>query len=161
MACLASALLPLLELQLSEKEAHDMMRSALDEFPITYAQTWQKLFRAKLGLQQTIDEDIPLLETLLQAMHDSRIDFTSFFRALSTVGSNTKLEDISLRNDFIDRQAIDQWFENYISRIKVENISDDERSSRMNRVNPKFILRNHLAQYASGPSKTIFLRLKN
>lgn len=148
MACLASALLPLLELQLSEKESQDMMRSALDEFPITYAQTWQKLFRAKLGLQQSLDEDIPLLETLLQAMHDSRIDFTSFFRGLDKVGSNTKLEDIPMRNDFIDRGAIDQWFENYISRIKAENIHDDERCSRMNRVNPKFILRNHLAQYA-------------
>ena len=148
MACLASAFLPLLELQLSEKESQDMMRSALDEFPITYAQTWQKLFRAKLGLQQSLDEDIPLLETLLQAMHDSRIDFTSFFRGLGKVGSNTKLEDIPMRNDFIDRGAIDQWFENYISRIKAENIHDDERCSRMNRVNPKFILRNHLAQYA-------------
>ena len=148
MACLASALLPLLELQLSEKESQDRMRSALDDFPITYAQTWQKLFRAKLGLQQTLDEDIPLLETLLQAMHDSRIDFTSFFRDLSKVGSNTKLEDIPMRNDFIDRAAIDQWFENYISRVKVEDIHDDERRSSMNRVNPKFILRNHLAQHA-------------
>ena len=148
MACLASAFLPLLELQLSEKESQDMMRSALDEFPITYAQTWQKIFRAKLGLQQSLDEDIPLLEALLQAMHESRIDFTSFFRGLSKVGSNTKLEDIPVRNDFIDRGAIDQWFENYISRVKAENIHDDERCSRMNRVNPKFILRNHLAQHA-------------
>jgi uncharacterized protein YdiU (UPF0061 family) len=137
-----------LELQLSEKESQDMMRSALDQFPIIYAQTWQKLFRAKLGLEQALDEDIPLLETLLQAMHDSRIDFTTFFRGLSKVGANTKLEDISIRNDFIDRAAIDQWFKDYIARIKIENINDEERSSRMNRVNPKFILRNHLAQHA-------------
>ncbi len=148
MACLASALLPLLELHLSEKESQDMMRSALDEFPITYAQTWQKMFRAKLGLQQALDGDIPLLETLLQAMHDSRIDFTSFFRGLSKVGSNTKPADIPMRNDFIDRVAIDRWFENYISRIKAEAIDDDERRSCMNQVNPKFVLRNHLAQLA-------------
>lgn len=148
MACLASAMLPLLELQLSEQESQDAMRSALDEFPITYAQTWQKLFRAKLGLQKALDEDIPLLETLLQAMHDSRIDFTSFFRDLSRVGANTKLEDISIRNDFVDRPSIDQWFENYLSRIKAENTTDEERKSRMNQVNPKFILRNHLAQHA-------------
>jgi len=148
MACLASALLPLLELQLGEKESQEMMRSVLDQFPVIYAQTWQKLFRAKLGLQLSLDEDIPLLEALLQAMHDSRIDFTSFFRDLSKVGSSTTLEDIPMRNDFIDREAIDQWFENYISRIKTENTHDDERRSRMNQVNPKFILRNHLAQHA-------------
>jgi uncharacterized protein YdiU (UPF0061 family) len=53
-----------------------------------------------------------------------------------------------MRNDFIDREAIDQWYENYISRIKTENTHDDERRSRMNQVNPKFILRNHLAQHA-------------
>ena len=148
MACLASALLPLLEMQLDEKESQEMLRSALEEFSIKYAQTWQKLFRSKLGLKLSLEDDIPLLETLLQAMHDSRIDFTSFFRGLSTVGLNTKLEDISVRNDFIDRAAIDQWFESYLSRIKLENTHDEERSALMNQVNPKFILRNHLAQNA-------------
>ena len=148
MACLASALLPLLEIQLNEKESQEVLRSALEDFPIKYAQTWQNLFRAKLGLQLSLEDDIPLLETLLQAMHDSRIDFTSFFRGLSKVGLNTKLDDISVRNDFIDRAAIDQWFESYLSRIKLENTNNEERSSLMNRVNPKFILRNHLAQNA-------------
>jgi uncharacterized protein YdiU (UPF0061 family) len=148
MACLASALLPLLAIKLDEKESQAMLRSALEEFPIHYAQAWQKLFRAKLGLQLSLEGDLPLLETLLQAMHESRIDFTSFFRGLSKVGSNTKLEEISVRNDFLDRAAIDQWFESYISRIKLENINDEERSTLMNRINPKFILRNHLAQHA-------------
>jgi uncharacterized protein YdiU (UPF0061 family) len=64
------------------------------------------------------------------------------------VGSNTKPADIPMRNDFIDRVAIDRWFENYISRIKAEAIDDDERRSCMNQVNPKFVLRNHLAQLA-------------
>ena len=33
-------------------------------------------------------------------------------------------------------------------RIKSENISDTERTTLMNQVNPKFVLRNHLAQKA-------------
>ena len=148
MACLASALLPLLETHLDEKESQAILRSALEEFPIIYAKTWQKLFRAKLGLQLSLEDDIPLLEGLLQAMHDSRIDFTSFFRELSKVGLNTKLEDISVRNDFLDRAGIDNWFKSYLSRIKLENTNDEERSALMNQVNPKFILRNHLAQNA-------------
>jgi uncharacterized protein YdiU (UPF0061 family) len=148
MACLASSLVPLLELKHDEKEAQSMLRNALEEFPLIYGETWQKLFRAKLGFQTTGNEDIPLLERLLQAMHDSKVDFTSFFRRLSAVNSQTQVKDIALRNEFIDRESIDQWFNDYLMRIKSENISDTERTNLMNQVNPKFVLRNHLAQTA-------------
>jgi uncharacterized protein YdiU (UPF0061 family) len=148
MACLASALVPLLELKHDEKDAQSMLRNALEEFPLIYGETWQKLFRAKLGFQTTGNEDIPLLERLLQAMHDSKVDFTSFFRRLSAVNSQTQVKDIALRNEFIDRESIDQWFNDYLMRIKPENISDTERANLMNQVNPKFVLRNHLAQTA-------------
>jgi uncharacterized protein YdiU (UPF0061 family) len=47
MACLASAMIPLLELQYDEKEAQEKLRAALEEFPVIYAQTWQSLFRKK------------------------------------------------------------------------------------------------------------------
>jgi uncharacterized protein YdiU (UPF0061 family) len=60
MACLASSLVPLLELKHDEKEAQSMLRNALEEFPLIYGETWQKLFRAKLGFQTTGNEDIPL-----------------------------------------------------------------------------------------------------
>jgi uncharacterized protein YdiU (UPF0061 family) len=148
MACLASSLVPLLELKHDEKDAQSMLRNALEEFPLIYGETWQKLFRAKLGFQTTGNEDIPLLERLLQAMHDSKVDFTSFFRRLSAVNSQTQVKDIALRNEFIDRESIDQWFNDYLMRIKSENISDTERTNLMNQVNPKFVLRNHLAQIA-------------
>ena len=125
-----------------------MLRNALEEFPLTYTDTWQKLFRAKLGLQTMVEEDILLVERLLQAMHDSKVDFTSFFRGLSSVSSQTPVKDISLRNDFVDRATIDEWFKDYLERIKTETSSDIERSSLMKLVNPKFVLRNHLAQKA-------------
>ena len=148
MACLASAFIPLLELKHSENDSQTMLRNALEEFPLTYTDTWQKLFRAKLGLQTMVEEDILLVERLLQAMHDSKVDFTSFFRGLSSVSSQTPVKDISLRNDFVDRATIDEWFKDYLERIKTETSSDIERSSLMKLVNPKFVLRNHLAQKA-------------
>jgi uncharacterized protein YdiU (UPF0061 family) len=148
MACLASALIPLLELKHSENDAQTMLRNALEEFPSIYTDTWQKLFRAKLGLQTIVEGDILLVERLLQAMHDSKVDFASFFRGLSSVSSQTPVKDISLRNDFVDRATIDEWFKDYLERIKTETSSDIERSSLMKLVNPKFVLRNHLAQKA-------------
>jgi uncharacterized protein YdiU (UPF0061 family) len=148
MACLASAMLPLIELHSSTEDSQDLLRAALEEFPITYAKEWQFLLRSKLGLQLKQADDIGLIERLLQAMHDSRIDYTNFFRNLSDIKKDTALAEIPQRNEFIDRENIDQWFLDYINRLQAEALDDQSRKEMMNRVNPKYILRNHLAQAA-------------
>lgn len=148
MACLASAMIPLLELHLDEKQVQEQLRTALEVFPKIYTQTWQELFRKKLGFTTTQEGDIPLIERLLQAMHDSRVDFTSFFRRLGEVKTDAPIEKIPLRDDFIDRGLIDQWFVDYVARLQSESSHDSLRQQAMNQVNPKYILRNHLAQIA-------------
>lgn len=148
MACLASAMLPLLELDHSSEVSQDLLRTALEEFPLVYAREWQQLFRSKLGLQLPQESDIELIERLLQAMHDSKIDYTNFFRSLSKIKKDTLPAAILQRNNFIDRENIDQWFADYINRLQSEIISDESRKELMNRINPKYILRNHLAQVA-------------
>jgi uncharacterized protein YdiU (UPF0061 family) len=52
------------------------------------------------------------------------------------------------RDQFLDRDAADAWLMQYRARLMQEANSDGERAGQMNRVNPKFILRNHLAQRA-------------
>jgi uncharacterized protein YdiU (UPF0061 family) len=148
MACLASAMLPLLELEHSAEESQDLLRSALEEFPVIYAKEWQKVFRTKLGLQTEEDGDVELIERLLQAMHDSKVDFTNFFRSLSAITKDFEVIDIPQRNQFIDRQNIDVWFSDYIQRLQSEVLTDVARKELMNQINPKYILRNHLAQVA-------------
>jgi uncharacterized protein YdiU (UPF0061 family) len=148
MACLASAMLPLLELNHSPEESQALLRSALEEFPIIYAKEWQQIFRNKLGLQSAQDGDTTLIERLLQEMHNSKVDFTNFFRNLSNLKKTSKLIDVAQRNEFLDRDSIDQWFLDYINRLQAENISDASRKDLMDQINPKFILRNHLAQNA-------------
>jgi uncharacterized protein YdiU (UPF0061 family) len=148
MACLASAMLPLIELNSSSEESQALLRSALEEFPVAYAKEWQYLLRSKLGLQLEKAEDIELIERLLQAMHDSRIDYTSFFRSLGDIKKASRVAEIPQRNEFIDRDNIDQWFTDYINRLQSEILDDQSRKEMMNRINPKYILRNHLAQAA-------------
>jgi uncharacterized protein YdiU (UPF0061 family) len=148
MACLASAMIPLLELNYDEKKAQNRLRTALEEFPVIYAQAWQTLFRKKLGFVTSQEGDIELIERLLQAMHDSRVDFTFFFRSLGAIKTGTPIDQIALRNNFIDREVIDQWFGDYITRLLSESSNDLERQKAMNQVNPKYVLRNHLAQIA-------------
>jgi uncharacterized protein YdiU (UPF0061 family) len=153
MACLASAFLPLIELNHDANEAQTLLREALEEFAVSYAKAWQSLFRQKLGLTTAQDGDTHLIERLLQAMHDSKVDFTNFFRQLSRVRQGQETQTITLRDHFLDRELIDQWFADYINRLKSENCSDEERQIAMNLVNPKFVLRNHLAQVAIEKAK--------
>ena len=148
MACLASAFIPLLELDHSEEEAKNLLTNALSEFPTIYEKAWQAIFRRKLGFVNAQAEDIELIERLLKLMHDARVDFTKLFRGLAQINTNAPINQIQARNDLIDLDAIDQWFSDYIARLQTESSVDADRKQRMNAVNPKYILRNHLAQAA-------------
>lgn len=148
MACLASAFMPLLQRRYDAKEAEVLLRDALDEFPAIFADEWQSLFRKKLGLIKAHADDIKLIERLLQLMHDSRVDFTTLFRQLAYVKKGQAVDEISLRNLFIDRPSIDQWLHDYLLRLDIEDENDASRRNAMHSVNPKYVLRNHLAQAA-------------
>ena len=148
MACLASAFIPLLVSQYSEDKAQDLLRETLEIFPKSYAAAWQSLFRRKLGFALDQENDIKLVERLLQAMHDSRVDYTTLFRGLSNIKKNSSIEQIAMRNEFVDRDSIDQWLKAYLLRLQAEPDDDAVRKLKMDKVNPKYILRNHFAQEA-------------
>jgi uncharacterized protein YdiU (UPF0061 family) len=138
--CLASAMLEPLQEELqrvhgcSEEASIEMIKSTLDQFNRDYALHWQNLFRSKLGLKTALAEDLALLEQLMQALHQHRIDFTLFFRNLSE-GQGVP-------------HALQGWHERYAQRLEIETDSQDQRLEQMCQVNPKYILRNHLAQRA-------------
>ena len=148
MACLASAFMPLLQLSHTADESQALLTESLSEFAAIYGQAWHANFRNKLGLSTAQEGDVTLIERLLQAMHDSKVDFTNLFRGLSSISTSNTAQDVNLRDHFIDRQSIDQWLSDYIERLKAESSNDGERKQRMDLVNPKYILRNHLAQIA-------------
>jgi uncharacterized protein YdiU (UPF0061 family) len=53
-----------------------------------------------------------------------------------------------VRDLFIERDAFDAWSARYAQRLRAEGSVDAERRARMDRTNPKFVLRNHLAEQA-------------
>ena len=146
MACLANAMVPLVEMESPGEDAADILRTALGAFPPEYEAEWLSLFRGKLGLQTVAPDDMELIESLLQLMHANRADFTTVFRSLSTVQKRSGISN--WRDQFLDRDAADAWLTQYRTRLMQESSSDAERAAQMNRTNPKFILRNHLAQRA-------------
>jgi uncharacterized protein YdiU (UPF0061 family) len=81
-------------------------------------------------------------------MHANRADFTLTFRHLSRLSKYDASGDAPVRDLFLDRAAFDAWANDYRGRLSEETRDDAARAIAMNRVNPKFVLRNHLAETA-------------
>jgi uncharacterized protein YdiU (UPF0061 family) len=139
--CLGQALLPLIG------EPADAER-ALAAYRPAFEARYRELMRAKLGLCSAAEGDAALADQLLAILEAGGVDFTAFFRALGQLRRADASGDAAARDLFIDRAAFDAWAVRYRERLAVEAIEDPIRQAAMNRVNPKFVLRNHLAEIA-------------
>jgi uncharacterized protein YdiU (UPF0061 family) len=140
LSCLAQALLPIV----SKEE----LKPALDRYTPIHQTQYLDLMRGKLGLEGAGAEDESLVTDLLVLMTESRADYTNVFRALGNFRSAPGERNESLRDVFVNRDAFDGWAFRYRARLQEQTGTDAERRERMNRVNPKYVLRNYLAQTA-------------
>jgi uncharacterized protein YdiU (UPF0061 family) len=143
---LANALLPLIE----DQEA---AQAALDVYIDAYGTKFDELLHAKLGLTTMQDDDRALADAMFQLMQDNKVDFTLFFRRLGDLKLDVaegerEAADAPLRDLFLDRPAFDAWAAQYRARLRQEGSIDAARRVAMHAVNPKYILRNYLAQVA-------------
>ena len=138
--CLAQALLPLIEVEDAEY--------ALGEYEGQFEQNYSGLMRAKLGFATVQADDAALLEDTLKLLHDSRADYTTFFRRLGSFDSAPGAGNAPLRELFVDRDAFAAWAGRYRARLGLEAGTDAARKPRMDQVNPKYVLRNYLAETA-------------
>lgn len=125
---------------------HDALVASLQSYERTLLAHYGAGLRAKLGLQEERPEDRDLGISFLDLLMKNGADYTRSFRALATI--KTTGEKPALRDDFVDREAFDAWLLRYQARLHAENSDDAARRIRMNAVNPKYILRNYLAQIA-------------
>ena len=123
----------------------DATKAVLDTFLTEYSTAIDAVFRAKLGLTTQQPEDEALINGVVELLQSSHADWTIFWRALAGVRIDGR---DSVRDLLIDREAFDRWAEQYRARLRKEGSVDAERANRMKRVNPKYILRNHLAEIA-------------
>lgn len=138
--CLAQALLPL-----ADKEA---LTEVLKQYQSMFEVAFSGQLRGKLGLQSWQDDDWNLVSRLLEQMQKSATDWTLFWRALATFDAEDNTQNEKLRDFFIDRPAFDAWAGQYRARLRQENSIAGIRSDQMNRINPVYVLRNHLAEIA-------------
>ncbi|MBC7938595.1 MAG: YdiU family protein [Chitinophagaceae bacterium] len=138
---LAQALMPLIG-------DSDRALAALAPYRTAYPQALLTAMRAKLGLRSSQDNDRDLVDDLLRRMAADRADFSITFRRLAAFCTAPGAGNEAVRDLFIDREAFDAWALRYGERLRAERSVDAERAARMNRINPKFVLRNHLAEVA-------------
>ena len=136
--CLGQALLPLIG-------SEELALAALETYKTDFPQAMEAAMRAKLGLEQAQEDDRALVEATLQLLARQRVDHTIFWRRLSdAVAAGLALEPV--RDLFADRAAFDDWAALYLQRMAGGALA--QAGARMRAVNPKFVLRNHLAEQA-------------
>lgn len=124
---------------------YDESEDILDEvFRSTYEIVYSELMYAKMGLEIEDDNDRVLFQGMLSALANATIDYTMFFRKLSRFnGDKSSILDIA-----IYREPLDRWLDKYTQRLEKETQSEAKRHEKMLRVNPKYILKNHILQEA-------------
>lgn len=140
LSCLAQAILPLLHP--TPEQAAEIATAALRRYQPVYAQAELALQRRKLGLVEQHQHDRGLYAQLLQLMQIDQVDFTLLFRSLSEQGVQ------SCRDYFLDRGKFDSWSQRYCQRLSKEHLAAPDRQLQMQRHNPKYVLRNYMADQA-------------
>jgi serine/tyrosine/threonine adenylyltransferase len=135
---LLQATLPLLDE--NPEKAIEVAYGILERYGAVFVAQNLALWRAKLGLRTEQDKDPELVNGLLTILDRSRADFTTVFRTLA--------DPLAARDHILDVAAYDRWLEDYRARLAGEQSEDAERAARMKLVNPRYVLRNHLAQAA-------------
>ena len=161
---LANALYPLI------KNA-DPIQETLHEFQSQYQIKYNAMMGEKIGLSNVNSADYELLADLEKTLQLTETDMTIFFRLLARIPKSplAKGEEdalvlaIAIVTDAFYKPAEltgdvltnwRNWFRDYLVRLNQTEQSDADRASKMNRVNPKYVLRNYMAQLAIDKATT-------
>jgi len=146
---LANALYPLVN---DAKPLEEILNGFATDYKVKYLD----MMRNKLGFKIAKDEDAVLIESLTELLQLAETDMTIFFRNLGNVlkSDSGAIAFEKIKEAFYNEKGLEEsvlnnwntWLGYYIDRINQETFSDDERKELMNAVNPKYVLRNYMAQ---------------
>jgi uncharacterized protein YdiU (UPF0061 family) len=140
LTCLAQALTPLIEV--------DAAKAALQTYQQQFTEHYYLLMAEKIGFEQPNDEVLQLVGDLLDQMQRSQTDYTRLFRSLGEVTIEATNPDPELRDMFLQRERFDRWLREYRALLHRDAKPDAERREMMMNRNPKYVLRNYMAQIA-------------
>ena len=130
------------------------LQAGLDRYARVYAAADRANIAAKLGLAECRDADIALMQQLHELMTSTEIDMTLWFRALAEVDPQAPTLE-PMHDAFYDEAkrreaepALADWLARYAARVADDRWSEPERRACMQAANPRYVLRNYLAQQA-------------
>ena len=126
---------------LSSLISEEAQGEILQTYEEIFQDTLAKLFREKLGLKQYQSEDAALIQGLLDIMESEKLDYTNTFRNLTQALTKKITPEL-------DSDVAKSWIVSFQERQTKEGLSVNKKAISMNQVNPKFILRNYMAQEA-------------
>lgn len=129
-----------------EEQAKILYHQILENLQRDFLSNWRTGMAKKLGLTASEEDDADLLSSFLDILQKQETDYTLAFRYLSDHTSQPS--SLRFQKLFTDFVPIQQWLERWQQRLKKEEVSLGEISSRMNGVNPAFIPRNHRIEKA-------------
>ncbi|MCX7151041.1 MAG: protein adenylyltransferase SelO family protein, partial [Proteobacteria bacterium] len=152
---LANALLPLVQ----DTAA---LEQGLATFADTFVAASDRMLNAKLGISALDrDGDEALLTDMFALLQQAETDMTLFFRNLARLPVADAQDEARLAPlldafyvpevlaaDAPHRERLLAWLRRYAARVRADSLAPDERVARMNAANPKYVLRNYLAQTA-------------
>ncbi|QSB25057.1 YdiU family protein [Flavobacterium sp. CLA17] len=146
---LANALYPLIN---DAKPLENILESFIKKFNSDY----KEMFLSKLGIFTSIETDSEFITDLEENLQLSETDMTIFFRNLNRIKKEDSVENAfekikdafyipkEIANNVLENWT--SWFSSYLKRLQAEKLSDEERIAKMNTINPKYVLRNYMAQ---------------
>ena len=126
---------------LSSLISEESQGEILQTYEAIFQDTLAELYRKKLGLDLAKPEDATLIQGLLDIMESEKLDYTNTFRNLTQALAEENSPELQ-------SEISKSWVVSFLERHSKETLSKDKRLKLMNQVNPKFILRNYMAQEA-------------
>ena len=135
----------------------DALKQTLAVYSAIFEEQWQQMMASKLGLISfDAETDTALTGELFTLLSLVETDMTIFFRQLAMVDFREEppakplMEAYylpsQLTDDYMSRMS--KWLNSYSERLEKDNLPYQRRRLQMDEVNPKYTLRNYLAQLA-------------
>jgi serine/tyrosine/threonine adenylyltransferase len=130
------------------------LAAGLKRFDEAYNRAFNRVFAQKFGLKELRDDDGDLINEVFALMKNAEVDMTEFFRQLAELDMANPTVN-TLHSAFYTDEKLqqfapdfDSWLSRYAARVLADAQINAQRVDRMNQVNPRYVLRNYLAQQA-------------
>jgi serine/tyrosine/threonine adenylyltransferase len=148
------------------------LADAITHYDNTYLKALTSSLTGKFGLDDWQDSDGELVNRVFELMTRAEVDMTLFFTKLAEINITTPTID-TIKDAFYTEQGfkqfgddMQQWLNTYAKRLQQSKLSLEQRMTKMQSHNPRYVLRNYMAQEAidllteSGDNKRLLTLLE-